>query len=998
MSRPFAPDLAGRIAGLSSAKRELLERKLRERSTEAFPSEPIPRRAERGTAPLSFAQQRLYFLDRLEPGSAAYNVVRAIRIRGVLDVPALEKALGELMRRHESLRARLREDDGRIIAEIAPARPFSLSVVEIKAVVGREGETKALGLAEEEARRPFDLGLGPLVRAKLLRFDPQDQILVLAMHHIASDAWSVGLLFRELSALYDAFSAGKPSPLLELPIQYGDFAQWQRDWFSGEVLDQQLSYWRKKLAGDPALLQLPTDRPRTTLLSSRGAVTSVHCSRELTEGLQELSRRESVTLFMTLLAAFETLLFRYTGQEDLVVGIPIANRGRAELEGLVGFFANTLALRSDLSGNPTFQELLGRVREVALGAYAHQDLPFEKLVEELRPERNLGRNPLFQVMMSFQSAAPGPPALRGLTVDLVPVETRTSKFDFVMGVEEKGGSLSCHCEYSTDLFEDTTIRRMLGHFRNLLEGIVADPQHRLSAFDLMSNSERHQILVEWNQTEETDYPRDKTVHRLFEEQAEQAPEAVAVEFEGKRLTYGQLNERANRLARYLRKRGVGPEVLVGLCVERSLEMVVGVLGILKAGGAYLPLDPAYPGERLRFMLEDAGAQLVLTQKRLASSVPGGARSVQLDADWVEIARESGENPANQASAQNLAYVIYTSGSTGKPKGVEIEHGSLTNHTWSCVDRFGVRRGERLLQFASLSFDTSAQEIFSALSGGGTLVLRSEDMIDTVATFLVRCREWNLTVVDLPTAYWHEMVAVASEERLRLPESLRLVVIGGEPALPERFAQWIEIVRGGIRLINGYGPTEATVAATRWEPDVGSAAPLPRTVPIGRPIANTQTYVLDAGRQPVPVGVVGELYIGGVGVARGYRNRPELTAERFIPDPFRGGAGRLYRTGDRVRLRPDGVLEYLGRVDGQIKVRGFRVELGEIEAALRGVTGVREAVVRAREEVPGETRLVAYIVPELACSPSVSGLRQAIEGDPPGAHGACELRLCSGHCR
>ena len=736
----------------------------------------------------------------------------------------------------------------RIIAEIAPARPFSLSAVEIRAAPGEEGETEALGLAEQEASRPFDLALGPVVRAKLLRFDPQDHILVLTMHHIASDAWSVGILFRELSALYDAFSAGKPSPLPELPIQYGDFAQWQRDWLAGEVLEEQLSYWRKQLVGDPAPLQLPTDRPRPTLRSSRGAVTSVHFSRELTEALQELSRRESVTLFMTLLAAFESLLSRYTGQEDVVVGIPIANRGRAEIEKLIGFFANTLALRSDLSGDPTFRELLGRVREVALGAYAHQDLPFEKLVEELRPERNLGRNPLFQVMMSFQSAAPDPLALRGLTLDLVPLETRTSKFDLALGVEEKDGSLSCHCDYSTDLFEDTTIQRMLGHFRNLLEGIVADPLRRLSAFDFLGDAERHQVLVEWNQTE-TEYPRDKTVHRLFEEQAERAPQAVAVEFEGKRLTYGQLNERANRLARYLSKRGVGPEVLVGLCVERSLEMVVGLLGILKAGGAYLPLDPAYPGERLRFMLEDAGAQLVLTQKRLASSVPEGAQRVHLDADWAEIARESGREPPEP-------------GLRGKPRLRHL-HLRLDRQTQGGRDRarvtdeshLGLRRtgsasgkGERVLQFASLSFDASAQEIFCDAFGrrDSRPALGGDDRYG---------RDLSRSVSGM------EAHGPRPSDRLLARAGRGRSRRGATQAFPSRCVSWSSGERGRCRNGSRTGRRERGgphAALERlwangsdggrddaWEPGAGQVGALPRTVPIGRPMANTQTYVLDA---------------------------------------------------------------------------------------------------------------------------------------------------------
>ncbi len=747
------------------------------------------------------------------------------------------------------------------------------------------------------------------------------------------------------------------------------------------MLESQLSYWKGQLEGAPAVLELPTSRARSPVQSFRGATETVSISQSVADGIRGLGQREGATLFMTLLAAFQVLLLRYSGQEDVVVGSPVAGRHRSDIERVIGFFVNTLVLRTDLSGDPTFRELLGRAREVAIEAYAHEDLPFERLVEELNPERTLSHSPLFQVMMVLQNAADAGPRLAGVSVTALPIDVSTSKFDLVAQFADTEKEIVASLRYNMDLFDASMMRKMVSNLEVLLGAIVEDPDRPLSKLPLLTERERHQVLVDWNQTE-TDYPRDKTVHRLFEEQAEQAPEAVAVEFEGKRLTYGQLNERANRLARYLRKRGVGPEVLVGLCVERSLEMVVGVLGILKAGGAYLPLDPAYPGERLRFMLEDAGAQLVLTQKRLASSVPGGARSVQLDADWVEIARESGENPANQASAQNLAYVIYTSGSTGKPKGVEIEHGSIANHIRCAADRFGLRPGERALQFASLSFDVATQEILATLSQGAALVLRSEGMIDSVTTFLTRCRQWNLTILHLPTSYWHELVSVAAAEGLRLPDSVRLMIFGGEKALPERFAQWREVAGNRVQLFNAYGPTETTVAATLWEagPDAAEAASW--RVPIGRPISNLRTYVLDGSLQPVPIGVAGELYIGGAGVARGYRNRPDLTAEKFIPDPHCGGHERLYRTGDQVRFRPDGVLEYLGRMDRQIKVRGFRVEPGEIESALVQDPSVREAAVVVQGRMSGDRRLVAYLVRGKEGPKSVPELRALLKRKLP----------------
>ncbi|MFY9550790.1 MAG: amino acid adenylation domain-containing protein [Thermoanaerobaculia bacterium] len=763
-----------------------------------------------------------------------------------------------------------------------------------------------------------------------------------------------------------------------MPVEHADIANRQRRRSPGDTPSARMAYWRQQLGGAPEALELPTDRLLPSTAMFRGAQTTFALSIDLTESLRALSRQEGVTPFVTLLAAIKTLLFRYTGQEDIVVGSIAAGRAGAEIAKPNGLFHNTLVLRTDLSGNPTFRELLGRVKEVTLGALENE-VPFERLVKELEAGRDPGRNPLFQVLFSFEP--PAPDFVSCLTPTAV--EASAAKFDLHLELDDRPERINGRLTYNTDLFDATTVARIAANWRTLLEGIVADPRLRIAELPLLTKAERRQVLVEWNQTER-EYPRGKTVQRLFEEQAERTPEAVAVELEGKQLTYRELNARSNQLARHLRGLGVGPEVLVGLCAERSLEMVIGLLGILKAGGAYLPLDPEYPRERLRFMLEDSGAHALLTHLEAAgTSPPLPSRTILLDASWETIAREPEGNFDSGIAPQNLAYVIYTSGSTGKPKGVEIEHGPLTNHVWIAAERFGVRPGERVLQFHSLSFDASAQEIFTTLSRGGTLVLRSEEMIGTVATFLARCREWRLTILDLPTSYWHELVAVASAEHLTLPESLRFVLIGGERALPERFAQWREMAGERVRLLNAYGPTEATIAATFWEPDAGLAESISRTVPIGCPISNVRTYVLDGRLQPVPVGVPGELYIGGAGMARGYRNRPELTAERFIPDPIRGGNERIYRTGDRARLQPGGNLEYLGRVDGQVKLRGFRVELGEVEAALRGIGGVREAVVRAHEDRPGEVRLLAYLVPDGARCPSVRVLRGQLNETLPG---------------
>jgi len=928
------------------------------------PMRPVSREEE---LPLSFAQERLWFLDQLGPGNTAYGIPVAYRLQGSLDVAALEWSLNEIVRRHEVPRTTFAVVDGRPVQVIAPEMRLTLPVEDLRGLPEAEQEAEVERWATEEAQHPFDLAQGPLLRAALLRLDEEEHVLLLTMHHIVSDGWSMGVFNRELAALYEAFSAGKPSPLPELPLQYADFVVWQREWLQGEVLEEQVAYWRQHLGNDLPVLELPIDRPRPVAQSFRGAHRSFVLSGDLTESLKALSRREGVTLFVTLLAAFKTLLYRYTGQEDTIVGSPIAGRNRSEIEGLIGFFVNTLVLRTDLSGAPTFRELLGRVREVTLEAHAHQDLPFEKLVEVLQPERDLSHNPLFQVMFAFQNAPMEALVLPGLTVVPLEVESKAAQFDVTLSMEETGQGLKGVVEYNTDLFDGVTIERMIGHFETLLEGVVVNPEQRLWELPLLTEAEHHRLLVEWNDTR-AEYPQDKCIHQLFEEQVERTPGAVAVVFEGEQLTYAELNRQANQLAHYLQKLGVETEVLAGICVERSLEMVVGLLGILKAGGAYVPLDPAYPKERLAFMLEDTQAPVLLTQERLVEGLPEHeARVVCLDADWEAIAGESTENPDSGVTVDNLAYVIYTSGSTGRPKGVLLAHRGLSIVSGAQIRTFGLGPGDRVLQFASLSFDAATFEIFMALRVGVTLCLGTQESLLPGPTLIEMLQDLGVTIVTLTPS------ALASLPIEGLPD-LHTITVAGEACSADLVARWAE----GRRFFNLYGPTEATIWTTAAECVDGSHKP-----PIGHPVDNTEIYLLDTYLHPVPVGVPGELHIGGVGLARGYLNRPGLTAQKFIPNPFSDRPGaRLYKTGDLARYLPDGNIEFLGRIDHQVKIRGFRIELGEIEAVLGQYPAVRETVVLAREDTPGDKRLVAYVVPRDEQIPVISELRRFLKEKLP----------------
>jgi len=926
----------------------------------APPILPVPRN---GDLALSFAQQRLWFFDQLEPGLSAYNIPAAVRLKGPLNLAALEQSLNEIVKRHESLRTTFGKVEGRPMQAIAPTLTINLPVVDLRKLPAGERETEVRRLVTAEAQRPFDLSQGPLLRGTVLRLGDEEHVGLLTMHHIVSDGWSTGILIREMATLYVAFCAGGSSPLPTLPIQYADFAHWQRQWLQGEVLETQIAYWKEQLAGAPALIDLPTDHPRPAVQTFRGAHQSLVLPKRLQEGFKALSRQEGVTQFMTLLAAFKVLLYRYTSQDDLIVGTPIANRNRLETEGLIGFFVNALVLRTDLSGNPSFRELLRRVREVCLGAYGHQDLPFDRLVEELHVQRDLSRNPLFQVMVVLHNASLRTVELPGLTLSFVEGDSETAHFDLTLQIVDTEQGLTAALVYNTDLFEVGTIARMLGNFQTLLEAVVADPEQRLSDLPLLTEAERQQLLVEWNDTK-TDCPQDLCIHQLFEAQVERTPDAIAVVFEAEQLTYGELNRRANQLAHHLRALGVGPEVLVALCLERSLEMVIGLLGILKAGGAFVPLDPAYPKERLAFMLKDAQVPVLLTQERLVAGLPEQeAKVICLDSGWETIARESGENPGISTLPENLAYVIYTSGSTGQPKGVLVSHGSIADHCWNAQRYYELDSHDVVLQFASLSFDMSVEEILPTLIVGARLVVMGANLWPP-AEFHRKVSEFGLTVIDVPPAYWQEL----AREWAGVPDLVpniqpRLFIVGGDTMLPEVLKLWQRTPVSSIRLLNAYGPTETTITATAFEiaprPDENATY---QRVPIGRPLANTQIYILDSFLHPVPIGVQGELYIGGTGVARGYLNRPELTAEKFIPDPFSAVLGaRMYKTGDLARYRPDGNIEFLGRADHQVKIRGFRIELGEIEAVLGQHTAVRAAVVLAREDAPAEKRLVAYVV-------------------------------------
>ncbi|WP_224362051.1 non-ribosomal peptide synthetase [Hyalangium versicolor] len=912
------------------------------------PLAPALRRAERPAhLPLSFAQERLWFLEQLEPGTGRYNLPAAVSLRGELDTCALEWSLSEIVRRHEALRTTFPLHDGHPVQAITAPSAVELPFLDLRSMPALEREAEVRALITREAQAPFSLATGPLLRARLLRLGAQEHILLLTLHHIIADGWSVGVLVRELTALYAARTSATAPSLPEPPIQYADFTLWQREWLQGEALQTQLSFWKERLAGAPAALELATDRPRPAVQGFAGGRHAVRIPAELARAVVELGRREGCTPFMTLLAAFQVLLSRYSHQEDLVIGCPLANRNRMETEGLIGFFVNVLPFRADLSGNPRVRELLSRVREMTTAAHAHQDVPFEKLVEALELERDLSRTPLFQVAFSLQEAPLPPRALPGLETRLLEPEAQTAKFDLTLVLEGGEEGLSAAFEYRSDLFEASTIQRMAGHFLTLLTGLATQPDARLSELPLLSRAERQQLLADWNQTAVA--TPAECVHTLFEEWAARSPGALAVEAEGQRLTYSELNRRANRLAHRLRALGVGPDVPVALCIERSPALVEAALGVLKAGGAYLPLDPTAPPERTLFALEDARAPVLLASRATAPTAPASCRVLLAEESW-QAGQEPESNPGLNVGPRNLAYVIYTSGSTGQPKGVEIEHAGLSNLVTWHQRAYRVEPSDRMTQVAGPAFDASVWETWPCLASGASLHIVGDALRADPAKLVTWMAAQRITQSFLPTPLAEQVLPLSWPEGT----TLRVLLTGGD-----------QLHRGApagvpFRLINHYGPTESSVVATCSEvrPGVDSAPP------IGRPISNTQVFILDARMQPVPVGVPGELFIGGKGLARGYLNRPELTAERFVAHPFDATPGaRLYRTGDRVRYLPDGQIEFLGRSDDQVKVRGFRIELGELESLAVTLPGVRQAAACVREDRPGLKRLVLYAAVE-----------------------------------
>ena len=889
---------------------------------------------------LSFAQQRLWFLNQLEGASPTYNMPAALLLEGTLNQKLLEQSLRILIQRHESLRTIFTTIDGQPIVNLTNV-DYKLTVVKLKNIASAEIDR----LINEEAHKPFDLETGPLFRTKLIQLDIKMHILLINMHHIISDGWSIAIFAREWNVIFKALVENEKINLPSLSIQYVDYANWQRQRLTGELLEQQISYWKQQLANISTLLELPTDNKRPPIQSFNGTALPFTLSADLTSALKQLSQRTETTLFMVLWSAFAVLLSRYSGQSDIVIGSPIANRTHSQIESIIGFFVNTLALRLDLNNNPSFEQVLQQARKVALEAYNHQDIPFERLVEILQPERNLSHTPLLQVIFALHNVSIPNSKLVGLDVTFLKLESITAKFDLFLSLEETASGLVGMLEYNTDLFERTTIERLSGHFQTLLAGIIENPEAFIHELPLLTEAEQQQFLT-WNNTQ-TDYPQEKTIVDLFEEQVAKNPEAIAVVFEDKQLTYKELNNKANQLAHHLQTLGVKPEVLVGICVERSLEMVIGLLGILKAGGAYLPLDPNYPKLRLDFMLEDAQISILLTQKKLVEQLPKHkAQILCLDTDWEFITKLPNNNLSSIVQPSNLAYVIYTSGSTGKPKGVLITHQGLGNLAQTQIKLFNVQSDSKILQFASFSFDASVWEIVMSIVSGAKLYLAKADDLLPGLGLIKLLQKNNITHITIPPTI---LATLPTDDKL----NLKCIVVAGESCSPELAKKWSK----KARFFNAYGPTENTICATIFEYINNNSAKFS----IGKPINNVQTYILDRYLQPVPIGVSGELHIGGIGLARGYLNNPELTAEKFIKNPFSKDS-RLYKTGDLARYLPDGNIEFLGRIDNQVKIRGFRIELGEIETVLTKHSSIKESIILSNEIKSDDQRLTAYIVP------------------------------------
>ena len=952
----------------------LSQQELEDESTRSRPR-VVARARETNEFPASRAQQRLWFLDQLGGGSPQYNMPGGLRVRGRFNEAIAERALRRIIERHEPLRTIFRKGEDGPLQHIRETFDFNLARLDLSGLASAEQERKVVEAASADALTPFDLSADLMLRACFIRLSDEEGVLLFNVHHIAADGWSISILVNEFSALYEAFSKGETDPLPPLVVQYTDYAAWQREWLAGDELEQQLRYWEEQLAELPQVHGLAFDHPRPATQSFNGALHTFTLDPTILTALKQIATREQVTLFMVLQGLFALLLSRHSHSDDIVIGTPVANRLQKQLESLVGLFVNTLVLRIDCSAGRSFREYLAQLKSVNLNAQANQDVPFEYLVERLKPERSTSHAPLFQIMFSMNTNGMGVVKLRDLELTPLVNERVAVKFDLTLDVVEEPDGLGFSFSYNTDLFAASTIACLAEHFRSLARGVVANPDARIESLPLLSDDERDHLLYELNDTD-ADYPRASCLHELFEAQVELRPESVALVFADSQLTYRGLNEQANQLAHYLRERGVGPDTPVGLCVERSQAMVVALLGILKAGGAYVPLDPSHPRERLEYMLEDSAAAVVLTEKSLEQRLPQqtSAASVLLDEESTEIRKRSDRNPAKELSAENLAYVIYTSGSTGKPKGVQVTHRNVLNFLYSMQRQPGIAPEDTLVAVTTLAFDIAGLEIYLPLSVGARVVLARRETAADGKELAALLQRSQATMMQATPATWKLLLSTGWRGQHKLK-----VLCGGE-ALPVRLAEELRTVVDGP-IYNLYGPTETTIWSAIHE--VSAEDETLSVVPLGRPIANTQLYLLDARFEPVPVGVQGELYIGGDGVARGYWRRAELTAERFVPNSFSRRPGeRMYRTGDHARYLANGEIEYLGRSDHQVKIRGFRIELGEIEAALSEQSIVRDAVVLAREDTPGDKRIVAYVVLNQECAAPADELRRLVKDKLP----------------
>ena len=971
-------DILKTIDTLPAEKRRVLEDKL------------VKEGHKYGVFPLSFAQQRLWFLNQFEQNGAVYNLPSAFRFIGPLDLNALEQSVREIVQRHEILRTVFTVVDTKAFQVVIKDVPLRIFFEDLQSLPQDEQKKRIRSLVNKEASMPFNLKEAPLFRIKVLKTANNEHIILLTMHHIISDGWSMGIFEREIAAIYGQIIKGKKLSLPPLKIQYADFAKWQMKYLQGEVLEKQINYWKKQLGDIPPPLALPFDKARPQHQSYAGRHISFELSKETSTALRKLSLENETTMFMTMLAALQAFLSRYTGQDDITVGTPIAGRNRAETENLIGFFVNTLVLRTQLSDGLSFKALLQRVKNITLDAYAHQDLPYEKLIDVLQPNRNLSAPPLFQVFFSYQNIPVQQIDLSDIKIEPLKAESDSVKFDLTVSLEEVNDQIRGAMGFNTDLFTAQTIERLIRHFTNFTANLAGNPDQEVSKVPLLDEQEKKRILADWNRTEKS-YDTASSIHHLIERQAAQTPERIALEVLSADLakglaetyTYAQLNQQANQLARYLIKKYAQREKVVGVCMQRSAEMIISLLAILKAGLAYLPIEPGYPDERIAYMLQDAKVELVLTQQTLQQRFEAyDSETLVWEALQENITIEPKTDPQLSVPPESLAYMIYTSGSTGRPKGVMVQHTNLVNYILYARELFELGINDRVLQFASISFDAAAEEIYPTLSCGATLLLRNDAMISSIPTFLQTVSEHGVSVLDLPTAYWHQLVGEATQQELALPDTLRLIIIGGERAIPDRIYNWQKKYGTQVRLLNTYGPTETTVVATAWAlPQNGKDIGFEREVPIGRPVANARAYVLDVHLNPVPVGVPGELHIGGAGVARGYLNQPALSAQKFIPNPFIAG-DRLYKTGDLVRFLADGNIAFLGRIDHQVKIRGFRIELGEIESILRRHKDIKDVALLAREDTPGDRRLVAYYTVKKGIAVSTAELRAFLKETLP----------------